>query len=379
MKIAHFITTAGLYGAERWVLSFLTHAIKHDSHKFLLICTSSDNQELVELARERQIKCYILPTKHNFDLTSAIRQLRQLIKKEDVDILHSHGYKSDIIGYLASRSTGSKTLSTPHGWDLQSGIKVRCYNWLDRQVLRFFDRVVPLSKPLAKTLSMIPGHNLSVINNHIDLEELPNPDSGDPFLISYVGRLTRLKRVEDIIRALSDCDSRVRLQIIGEGPERQTLELLTQKLGLQQRVSFLGYRADRLALLNQSRIFVLPSSSEGTSRSMMEAMALGKIVIGSNIAGNRVLVQAGKTGYLFPVGDVSALHAQLQNTLKSPQLNALVSRNARDLIYQAFSAQSVVLQYLEVYTVLSRQKKQPRKEEISIAKYTNTENDSHDG
>lgn len=348
-KIAHFITTAGLYGAERWVLTFLQHVKDVEVH---LICTTSDHPGLIHEAETIGITCHVIETRHNLSLIQGISNLGDVLIEQNIDLLHTHGYKSDILGYFAARIVGIKIISTPHGWDLNSGVKVRFYDWLDRQVLRFFDRVVPLSEPLKKSLSHISSERIELINNMVDTTKLPEPESRDPYLLSFIGRLTPLKRVKDIILALHQSDNKIHLQIIGEGPEKQSLVELCDNLSLTDRVAFLGYRDDRLELLNKSGIFLLSSVSEGTSRSMMEAMALGLVVIGSDIEGNNILIDPGESGYLFPLGNSTELAKLISYVTSNPDISARIGSRARLKIEQNFSADSIAQKYMHAYKQL---------------------------
>jgi len=346
MKVAHFITPAGFYGAEQWVLTFLKHFDAGDS---VLICTNQDDKTLLNKAEEIGIKTFVLEVKGNFSLFDLISKLSDYLVKNNIDILHTHGYKSDIVGYFSSRKASIKVISTPHGWDLQSGIKVKIYDILDRFVLRFFDKVVPLSNALKMSLKHISPDKVILINNLVDLNGLPDLKSGDMEQVCYIGRLTELKCVNDIIKAISLLPENITLQVIGDGPKKNDLIALAADLNLKNRVSFLGFREDRLELLNNCGLLVLASLSEGTSRTLMEAMAMQKLVIGSNIPGNRNLIQDAKTGYLFSLHDYSHLASIIQNAINSKLESAEIAKNGKQYIYKSFSASSVVALYTSLY------------------------------
>ncbi|MBL4761335.1 MAG: glycosyltransferase [Gammaproteobacteria bacterium] len=311
----------------------------------ILIYSSADDDGLGKLAKSQGVECVALDVGHNYGLYSTVKSLTQALKNHSITVIHTHGYKSDMLGLIAAKMAGIKTVATPHGWDLNQGVKIRFFEFLNRCALPFFDAVAPLSKPLADTLTWTPKSKISIIPNFIDTSNLPEPEAGDPKLISYIGRLTELKRVSDIITALTYCSENVRLQIIGDGPKKAELVSLIEKLNLSDRVTMMGYREDRLELLNNSSILVLASTSEGTSRSAMEAMALGKLVIASDIPGNRILIDHGETGLLFPVSDAHAL----ARCIDSAPFRTGIRERGRRLIHKSFSANYAVSHYEVLY------------------------------
>ncbi len=351
MKVAHFITPAGFYGAEQWVLTFLKYFSQGEC---VLICTDKDDQTLYQKAKDIGVDVFHLNVKGNYSIKESISKLSSFLKDNNIDILHTHGYKSDIIGYFAAKKAGSKSVSTPHGWDLQSGLKVRIYDVIDRFILRFFDKVVPLSDDLKRTLSHISSDKLVLINNLVDLDGLPEFRGGDVKCISYIGRLTELKCVNDIIQAISLLPDDITLQVIGDGPKRAELEALCSRLGLGERVRFYGFRDDRLDLLNASGVLVLASLSEGTSRTLMEAMAMQRVVIASDIPGNRILIKDGATGFLFELNNYKQLASVMQGVLDDDAKSADVAKNAKNYIYESFSASNVVALYYELYVDVLR-------------------------
>jgi len=346
MRVAHFITPAGFYGAEQWVFTFLKY---FDQGEGVLVCTDKDDQTLINKAKDAGIEVFILRINGSYSIKETIDKLSCFLSDSKVDILHTHGYKSDIIGYFSAKKSRVKVISTPHGWDLQSGFKVRMYDVLDRFILRFFDRVVPLSIDLEKTLDHISNDRVKLINNLVDLDGLPSIKVGDINSISYIGRLTELKCVNDIIMALSLLPDRVTLQIIGDGPKKQELINLCAHLNLTSRVTFYGFREDRLDLLNNSGLLVLASLSEGTSRTLMEAMAMQRLVIGSDIPGNRILIDNDKTGYLFKLNDYKHLSSVIDSVIQNKTRSQEVAINGRRYIYDSFSAKKVVDLYYALY------------------------------
>ena len=124
-------------------------------------------------------------------------------------------------------------------------------------------------------------------------------------------------------------------------------------MGVAQRVNFYGYRPDRLSFLKQMDAFVLPSLSEGTPRSVLEAMAANVAVVASDIPGCRVLVQEGRTGLLSPVGDAPAFAAAITRIIDDPELRSRLAAAGNALVESEFSAAIMARRYQELYRAVT--------------------------
>ena len=158
IRVLQLGSPTGLYGAERWILALIKHLDPEKVESVVAVIKDAPSLD-APLCREAESlgfhsHCIEAYGKVNF---SAARRLRELIQKEDIDILHSHGYKTDLIGLLATRGTRCKIISTPHGWSKGGGFKLWCYEMMDRRIFPFLDGVVPLSEGLRDELRHIPG------------------------------------------------------------------------------------------------------------------------------------------------------------------------------------------------------------------------------
>jgi glycosyltransferase involved in cell wall biosynthesis len=290
---------------------------------------------------------------------SAARLLRDYIRRHGIQVLHTHFYKTDIIGLLASRGTSCKLVTTPHGWSTRAGLALRAYEALDRIVFRFFDAVVPLSPALHQELRPHAGSGLRYIQNGVDIDEVDAAAAVAPeatawrqrgeLVIGYIGQLISRKGIDTLLRAFAGLPpGSARLVLVGEGPQRAEFETLARQLGVADRVQFLGYREDRLALLRGFDVLALPSLLEGIPRCLMEAMAAGIPIIASDIPGCRDLIDAEATGLLFPPGDVDALRNGMEK-LRDAGLRATLSATARNRVVAEFSAAAMARSYSRLY------------------------------
>ncbi|MDB6092092.1 MAG: hypothetical protein JWN85_4876 [Gammaproteobacteria bacterium] len=363
IRVLQLGSPTGLYGAERWILALAKH-LRSDEVESIVGTIKDAPGDMPPLCRQASamgLRTQVFEAYGKLSLGS-VRLINTFIRANGVDILHTHGYKTDILGWRAARGTGCKVVATPHGWSTREGAKVKMYESLDRLALYFFDAVVPLSTDLYMGLHRFPGlrRKLHLINNGVDLAELQIPgtaaadttewkESGER-IIGYVGQLIRRKGLDTLIRAFSELPfTNRRLCIVGEGPQRAELESLAVGLGEGERVRFLGYRADRIAFLRGFDAFVLPSVLEGTPRCLLEAMAVGIPIVATNIPGCRSVITAGTTGLLFECGDVAGLSQALARLFADPRERAALAQAAKVYVNAQFSAEVMAARYADLY------------------------------
>lgn len=362
VKVLQLGSPSGLYGAERWILALVRHLDPAvvESRVAVIRDDACLDPPLIGEARHSGLMTHIIeaPGRVNW---SAVKQLREYILREDIAIVHSHGYKTDIAAWLATRGTSCKRVTTPHGWSVDAGWKLAIYEAIDRLVFHGFDAVAPLSQELYSELSG-RGLNLYLIANGVDIAEIDAADTvaqpladwrtrGD-FIVGYVGQMIARKGLPTLLRAFAQwAYSAKRLVLVGDGPQRADLELMADNLGIGNRVHFAGFRDDRLDYLRGFDVFVLPSQLEGIPRCLMEAMAANVAVIASDIPGCRDIVVPGNTGLLFAAGDANALVGCLNAALDSATRQSWTAA-ARANVHGRHSGQAMAVQYAALYRSL---------------------------
>jgi glycosyltransferase involved in cell wall biosynthesis len=369
IHVLHLGSPTGLYGAERWILALVKHLPRHLVESWVAVIKDSPELEapLCKHAAQDGLRTYVFESHGRLSL-SAVGQVRRFIRENAIDILHTHGYKTDVIGCLATTGTRCRNLATPHGWNVKAGVKLKLYEALDRLCFYLMDAIAPLSLDLHRGLSRLPGlaRKLHLIENGMDLSEIElatqlpqqfhqwRADGG--IVIGYVGQLTPRKRIDTLIDAFHRLElDRKYLCIVGDGPQRNRLEQLATALGEAARITFFGYRDDRVALLKGFDLFVLPSELEGIPRCLMEAMAAGVPVVASDIPGCRDLIETGVTGLLFPPGNPSELARQMMHLIASPGLRTKFVDAGRQRMHDTRSAAAMARSYLTLYERLIKQ------------------------
>jgi glycosyltransferase involved in cell wall biosynthesis len=240
------------------------------------------------------------------------------------------------------------------------------HNLIDRHLARHSEAVVVNSQGV-RDFYMARGiapEKLVVIPNAVQpqvpsaasrtqlLDELGLPP--DTRLIGAVNRLWPQKRVKDLIWAadlLKVVRDDVHLLIVGDGPHRHRLERYRDQVQIADRVHFLGHRDDVMRLMPHFDCLWLASSYEGMPNAVMEAMACGVPVVGSDIAGTRDLVVHGETGYLMPVGDRAAMARHTNRLLDDANLAARLGNAARDRMLTEFTVAKLIERYRNLYQV----------------------------
>jgi glycosyltransferase involved in cell wall biosynthesis len=366
LRVLHFTYGHALYGAERWVLTLIKHLDPRRVESLVACLRDADSQDLpmIDAAKRLGVKTVIIDARERL-LATSLRGLRQAMRAHHIDVVHSHGVRQDLIALLASRGLSTKALSTPHGWEAQSSLKETLRTLLNKLLFIGFDAVAPLSEELrASVLPFARKARIQLITNGVDVAEveaarpiegtLPGQSAPSDFVIGYIGRLIPGKGLSLLLESLARLPANGWCcLVIGDGPERERLLLQARHLGLASRVTFLGYRADRLAYLKRLDLFVLPSYREGTPRCLMEALVAGVPCLGSRIPGIESVLVDGVTGDTFAPGDAAVLARAISRHLRQPEEAKSKAEAGRALVYERFSAQAMAEAYERLYASLA--------------------------
>jgi glycosyltransferase involved in cell wall biosynthesis len=359
--VLHLIGSTGLYGAERWILA-LMRAMNTDRFRSTLINLVDSSEEcsaVVHAAKQRGLEASDFVTGGKFNLFAAVR-LAKWVKEQQVDIIHGHGYKSDLLGLLTAKRVGCRMMTTPHGWSVEKDKKLQVYEKLDRFSFRFMDMVCPLSETLYLDAIKYNKNRVRLIANGVDLEEIrsfaaPDVSKNGAYVIGYIGRLVKSKDIDTLLRAialLASSGREIKLILVGDGEYSNELIAISEFLGITNIVHFFGFRSDTAALLEGFDCFVLPSLSEGTPRCIMEAMALKVPVVASDIPGNRLLVTHNETGLLFPVGACQNLADAISFIMDNPDEAKNMAESGCLKVEENYSNRIMAREYGVIYESL---------------------------
>ena len=367
IKVLQFISPSGFYGAERWVLAFANNIDPQRMRCDLAVTRESPNQDLrvADFHPDSAGQVHYVDMAGRFDIRS-VKTLVNIIREREIDVILTHGYKSDILGLIAGRIAGIRCVSTPHGFSGNVGFKLKMFIRLGTSILRYFDAVAPLSEELIEDMHRfrVPSSKIRFIRNGVDIKDidatLANPSIREKSLagirpIGFIGQLIPRKGLLDLLSAfegLHEHHQGLELQLIGEGRQRPQLEEKCTLMKAGRAVRFLGFREDRLELLSKFEMFVMTSSLEGIPRCLMESMAVGVPVVAYDIPGVDQLIEDGVTGLLVPHGDVGALVKACNKLLDDPELKATLIANARTRVEEVYSARRMADEYFELFQQL---------------------------
>lgn len=282
------------------------------------------------------------PLKNNY--IKIISRLRDLINNEDYDIVHTHTPIASAIVRLACRNlTNIKVIYTAHGFHFYDGAPLK--NWIfyypiEKYLSKVTDILITINEEdykkaqnfNAKQVEYIPGVgiDLNKINTDKsiikDIKNKLNIKENDSILLS-VGELNANKNHKIVLEALRVMKNKqIKYFICGEGHLKSELENLVVEYNLKDQVKFLGYRNDIMEVLSIADVFIFPSFREGLSKALMEAMALGKPIIASDIRGNRDLIDYNKGGLLFDPLNIDELSSCISQMIGNKSMRNKMSK-----------------------------------------------------
>jgi glycosyltransferase involved in cell wall biosynthesis len=362
VKIAVLATVTDFGGAERVVLSLINN-VNSDSFELVPIIFTIPSMEdgvflkHLDRAGKKYYKIFVNDYKLKYlNPLVNIVETYKLLKKQKFDLIHTHGYRADVLGIFLSKLMGLPFISTCHGFILND-LNLKLYSRLDHFVLRFANKIMAVSQGIKNDLvkSGIEESLITVIQNAVDLngnEELFTQNrqikralfniKDNEFVVGYIGRLSEEKGVKYLIEAilmLHDLNMPVKTIIIGEGPQRNELEDLVKKTNIEDRIFFTGFQDNIEYWLPSIDVFALPSLTEGTPMSLLEAMAEGIPVVASAVGGVPQVVDSGKNGILVAAGKSEEIKDAIHLLYKDEALRNSLSREAKKMMQMKYSVQ----------------------------------------
>jgi glycosyltransferase involved in cell wall biosynthesis len=372
MRILHVIDSGGLYGAEVMLLHLMEAQVQLGLEPVLASIGSPacGDKPLEVEARRRGLRVEPFRMRPGPNWAGAFAILR-FARREGSELLHSHGYKGNILfGLLPKSLRHLPMVTTLHGWTWTCGLtRMRAYEWLDGLCLRFVDRVVLVNQAMLDhpRLQFGKRSRLVVSENGIPLA-VPKPGNAEPdlnpeilafarrgFSIVAVGRLSREKGFDLLLAAVAGLviqGKDVRLLIMGEGDLRESLLLQARALGVADRLRLSGYVPDAGKYLSHFNCFAIPSLTEGLPMVLLEAMAGGVPIVASRVGGMPEALDNIRAGVLVESGDVAALLAGVAEVMDHPAAAAARAEHAARRVRETYSSRAMAERYLKVYRQL---------------------------
>jgi glycosyltransferase involved in cell wall biosynthesis len=378
MRIVHLIHSEGIYGAESIVL-YLAREQQRRGHEPLLgsIRDPGTAQTPFEaLAASRGLPVVPLRVAPR-PTPGVVRTLLRTVHALAPDIMHSHGYKPNILlGPLPRRRRGPM-LTTLHGWtNVRRFSRMWVYEQLDRMVLRRLDAVVVVARHMLRLRAVrgVPVSRLHVIENGIPplttrLHELNARDTAPlptvlveftarrPTLVA-IGRLSPEKGLvlllEAFARARAQTGANYQLLIVGAGPQRELLAGRIASLGLSEAIILGGYVDGADRLLERAAGFVMSSLTEGMPVVLLEAMQWRVPILATSVGAVPDLLEGGQCGRLVAPNNLPALAAglQLMMSQRTADVHQSVSA-AYAAVTRRYTSERMADEYLTAYGAIA--------------------------
>jgi glycosyltransferase involved in cell wall biosynthesis len=312
----------------------------------------------------------------------AIIRLARLIRQERPTILHTHTAKAGAVGRIAALLAGNArppiVVHTFHGHVLRGyfgPLRTFAFRRLERWLAKTTTALVAVSPEVRDdlvALGVAPASKFAVVRLGIELDSRvgSNGDvraetrkqlglSGDPFVVGWVGRMTAVKRTDEVVRVLRRLVDRgvdARLLLVGDGPDRDQLERHAHELGVIRRCLFLGYQDEVARWYDAMDVLLLPSVNEGTPVSVIESLAAERPAVATRVGGTPDVVRDGVDGFLVDPGDGEGLADRLAELARDPALRAAMGEAGRARVLGRYSVDRLVDDIDELYRRLLAEK-----------------------
>jgi glycosyltransferase involved in cell wall biosynthesis len=363
IKVLECIRQGQIGGGESHLLSLVENL---DRDRFDPVVLSFTDGPMVERLEKLGVKAHVIHTEKPFDITKW-KKVRDFLRTEKVDLVHAHGTRASSNMLWAARELRVPLVYTIHGWSFHNDQSplVRRLRILGERWITARSKVnISVSASNRQSgLDNIPGLQAVVINNGIDQqkfspyriftnvrEELNIP--ADALLVLFIARFTAHKQPLTLIRAFRQALAslpQLHLLMVGDGDQKAEGLQLVQELGMEGSVNFQAFRQDVPDVLAAADIFVLPSLWEGLPIGLLEAMAMGKAVIATEVDGTKEVVQPGENGLLVEPGNIEALAEALIKLGSDPELRKGLKQKAQDTVRQQFNAVDMTRAIENVY------------------------------
>ena len=323
MRILHVLAPAPYGGLER-VVAALTAGVAARGHDVHVAAVLDGEGEGHPFLRELRVASDVIRAPHRAygAEMAAVDALRRHLRP---DVVHTHGYRADVLHGRPAAATGIPSTTTVHGFT-GGGVRNQVYEAMQRLALRRFDAVVAVSEPLARQLRVtVPGDRVRTIPNAWSPAEPPLPRAeararlgiGDGERVAgWVGRLSHEKGADVLLDALPALPG-LHASFLGDGADEVALRARVARLGVADRVRWHGAVPGAAALYAAFDVFVLSSRTEGTPIALFEAIAAGVPVVAARVGGVPDVVGPVEA-WLVPPDDPARLAAALADVHASP-------------------------------------------------------------
>lgn len=366
IKVLHSIRQGSFGGGETYLYNLVTNL---DKNKFEPVVLSFSAGSMVNELRKANIKTYIVKTEKPFDFTIYPR-VKRTMEKECIDLLHIHGTRAGSNTLVQALKINLTSIYTVHGWSFHAGMS-KLTSDLRKLSEKFLTRKADLvvcgsQENLSTGKQLSPDANFKLIYNSIDTD-LYNPDENvknireelgftdKDVIVLFIARFTYQKDPLTFINAVKIVLDKIpdaKFLMIGEGDLRKDSADLSRTLNVYDKIKFLPFRQDVKNILYSTDIFVLPSIWEVVPLALLEAMAMKKACVATNINGTNEALKDGFNGYLFGPGNFVELADKIISLINDENQRKKFGEEARNTVVRQFDLKKLVKENEQLYSYM---------------------------
>ena len=346
-------------GVETTMLGWLSHI---DKQRFRCPVALFSNRDRCEDAfriplQQHDLEILDLPWWPGRQFFKAINRLVELIRATDAKLLHTHDWRSDIIGYYAAKKAGIPIITTVYVW-FKRPLKIRISEMIDAWRIRKFDLVTGICEATrqqcvdrgvkaSKTRVLISGISDDRYRPDVDRDAVRRRFGIAPedLAFVYTARFylekAHLCLIDAVAQAIKTCPN-LRVLLLGSGPLENKIRQRARQLGVDDAVIMPGFVDDVPEVLRAMDVMVHASLAEGIPLAVYEGMLAGLPVIGSNVDGTPEVVIPGQTGWRVPPNDPHALGQRIVEAAESGEIRDKLGRQARQLILERYNIAAAI-------------------------------------
>ncbi|MBF0485683.1 MAG: lipopolysaccharide heptosyltransferase II [Candidatus Omnitrophica bacterium] len=356
MRILQILPELDVGGVERGTVDMARYLVEHNHHSVVV----SNGGALVPVLEAQGSRHYTLPVhkKDIFTMGQCVKDLERIIREEKIDIVHARSRVPAWIAYFAVRKTDAEFLTTCHGYYSD--------NFMSR-VMGWGKLVIVISEVIGRHMIDhfgVRAENVRLVPRSVDLDKFcfrERQPGQSSFTVSMIGRITPLKGHGYFLKAMAKLLRQkpfVRVRVIGDAPAnkvayKESLLLLAKRLGIADKIEFLGNRSDIPQLLSETDALVLSTvTQEAFGRVLIEAQAVGVPVVATKVGGVVDVVEHEKTGLLVLPKDSDTIAAAVMRIMDDRKLTDAMVVEARGRVEERYTLEQMALKTIKVYEEL---------------------------
>jgi glycosyltransferase involved in cell wall biosynthesis len=367
IRVVHLIHSVAYGGVETALINWLVN-VDRSLFEISLICFANPGDThlpFAEAAERYGLKVETIPLSRRKPVISAARRLRSMMRDKSADILHSHNCYADVVAAVAALRFPVKTITTLYVWE-DFGFKRNLIQKVDEIAIRYLDKVTAHCEE-TRIRTIQRGFDEAAVNTLIcgfqsrsaslspgqRREGRARFGAGDEHIVlANVARFYPEKTQDGLLRSFLEINRRhpeTRLWIAGVGPLEDSLKALCSELGLDDRVTFVGFVADLSEFMALVDIQVHPAHTEGVALAICEGMAAGLPIVASRVGGLPEVLHHDSTGVLVPPRDEAAFAEAVCELIEDAPRRARIGAAARRFIEQDYSLEKAVGDLQQTY------------------------------